>query len=268
MEQADSETAAFEVNQILQWALGNKYLVLAPEDEIDKADSDKAIEAAMRRVRGEPLQYIFGEWEFYGLPFKVGRGVLIPRPETELLVEEALKLLGKNDKVLDLCSGSGCVPIAIAKKKGCGCFGIEISDEAMEYFRLNIELNEVKGIVKALLGDALEPGEELLKELPGEFNVITANPPYLTAEEMETLQKEVRQEPDIALFGGKDGLDFYKVIFGVWKDRLSEDGRFLVEVGDRQAEAVAEIMENEGFRCETASDYGGIKRVVAGRKIS
>ncbi len=268
MEQADSETAAFEVNQILQWALGNKYLVLAPEDEIDKADSDKAIEAAMRRVRGEPLQYIFGEWEFYGLPFKVGRGVLIPRPETELLVEEALKLLGKNDKVLDLCSGSGCVPIAIAKKKDCGCFGVEISDEAMEYFRLNIELNEVKGIVKALSGDALEPGEELLKELPGEFNVITANPPYLTAEEMETLQKEVRQEPDIALFGGKDGLDFYKVIFGVWKDRLSEDGRFLVEVGDRQAEAVAEIMENEGFRCETASDYGGIKRVVAGRKIS
>lgn len=264
LEQADPDCAAFEVNQILYHALGEKAAILTPEEDAEEEAAQKAIAAAVRRAKGEPLQYIFGEWEFYGLPFKVGEGVLIPRPETEILVETALEEVTSDSKVIDLCSGSGCIPIAIAKKTEVQCFGIELSDAALQYFDLNIKLNKTEKSVKALKGDVLAPSGELLRQIPQECSLITANPPYLTAEEMENLQKEVRHEPDIALFGGADGLDFYRSIFGIWKGKLKSGGMFAVEVGDGQADAVAEIMEKEGFRCSTVTDYGGTERVIKG----
>lgn len=265
LEQADPDCAAFETKQILRWALGDKAFVLSPEEEAEEAAAQKAIEAATRRAKGEPLQYIFGQWEFYGLPFKVGEGVLIPRPETEALVETVLRGLSSDSTVIDLCSGSGCIPIAIGKKTGCTCFGVELSDKALEYFRFNIGLNKAENSVTALKGDVLAPSHELLEKLPEKCDLITANPPYLTAEEMENLQREVRHEPDIALFGGKDGLDFYRSIFGIWKPRLRDGGVFAVEVGDGQAEVVREIMEREGMGCEVVRDYGGRERIVCGR---
>ena len=270
LEQADPGSAAFEVNQILHWAMGDKAAVLFPEEETDGGEAQKAIDAAVRRAKGEPLQYIFGEWEFYGLPFKVGEGVLIPRPETEILVETVLKEIGSKKensgcKVIDLCSGSGCIPIALWKRSGAECCGVELSDKALEYFGMNIELNGAAGAVKAIKGDVLAPSAELLERLPDKCDVITANPPYLTAEEMEDLQIEVRHEPDIALFGGVDGLDFYRSIFGIWKERLKKDGLFAVETGDSQAGTVMDIMENEGFRCRKVLDYGGTERVVIGK---
>lgn len=264
LEQADPDCAAFEANQILYWALGDKAATLSPEEETDGEASKKAIDAAVRRAKGEPLQYIFGEWEFYGFPFQVGEGVLIPRPETEILVETALSEIGLYSEVIDLCSGSGCIPIAINKKTNARCFGIELSDSALEYFSNNIKLNKTENSVKALKGDVLAPSEELWEQLPEKCDIITANPPYLTAEEMENLQTEVRHEPDIALFGGADGLDFYRSIFGIWKGRLKNGGVFAVEVGNGQAEAVMEIMRGEGFVCRTVKDYGGMERVVTG----
>lgn len=265
LEHADPDCAAFEANQILHWALGDKAAILSPEEETDREESQKAIDAAVRRAKGEPLQYIFGEWEFYGLPFKVGEGVLIPRPETEILVEAVLSEINPDSKVIDLCSGSGCIPVAVWKKTGAECFGVELSDSALEYFSINIELNEAENSVKALKGDVLAPSAELLEQLPDKCDIITANPPYLTAEEMENLQTEVRHEPDIALFGGADGLDFYRSIFGIWKGRLKKDGIFAVEVGDGQAKAVMEIMGKEGFECRTALDYGRAERVIIGK---
>lgn len=267
LEQADSDCAAFETNQILLWTLGERALILYPEEEVSETASRQAIEAAKRRAEGEPLQYILGEWEFYGLPFKVGEGVLIPRPETEILVETVLKELSSDSRVIDLCSGSGCIPIALWKKSGCSCCGIELSDKALEYFRFNIELNNAEKGVIPLKGDALYPSGELSELLPDSCDVITANPPYLTAEEMENLQTEVRHEPDIALFGGKDGLDFYRRIFGIWKGRLRDGGMFAVEVGNGQAETVSRIMEEEGFGCiKAVRDYGGEKRAVIGQR--
>lgn len=265
LEQHGGASANFETEQILKWATGLDRLTLSPDGEIDGEKAEKAIDAAKRRVKGEPLQYILGEWDFFGLTFRVGEGVLIPRPETELLVEKVLEELKKGGTVIDLCSGSGCIPIAISKKSGARCCGIEISEKALEYFKENIVLNNVGGFVTPLCGDVLNPSEDLLERLPEKCDIITANPPYLTADDMRELQKEVRHEPEIALFGGADGLDFYRVIFGKWKKRLAEKGGFIVETGDRQAEAVRELMEKEGFSCEIIKDYNKIGRLVFGK---
>ncbi|MBD5113605.1 MAG: peptide chain release factor N(5)-glutamine methyltransferase [Ruminococcaceae bacterium] len=265
LEQHGSDSAAFETEQILKWATGLDRLTLTPDSEIDGEKAKKAINAAKRRIKGEPLQYILGEWDFFGLTFRVGEGVLIPRPETELLVEKVLKEIKKDGTVIDLCSGSGCIPIAISKKSGASCYGIEISEKALEYFKENIELNKVRDNVTPLLGDVLAPSESLLDSLPEKCDIITANPPYLTAEDMRELQREVRHEPETALFGGTDGLDFYRVIFGKWKKRLAEKGEFIVETGDKQAETVRELMEKEGFSCEIIKDYNKIGRLVFGR---
>ena len=268
LERNDPDTAEFEANQLLQWATGMDRSALMLETDVDDKAADKAIEAAHRRIKGEPLQYIIGEWEFYGLPFKVGEGVLIPRQETELLVERAIERLPEKGVLIDLCSGSGCIPIAVAKRANANlCYGVELSTEALEYFKENIVLNGVETDVIALQGDVLYPPEELLDDLPAKCSVITANPPYLTAEEMANLQKEVRHEPESALFGGADGLDFYRVIFDVWKNKLERGGSFLVEVGERQAESVRSMMENEGFECGIYTDLNKAERVVAGKYL-
>lgn len=272
LEQSGNPSAVFETDQIMKWVLKLDRLILAPDGEINPQKAEKAINAAMRRAKGEPLQYILGEWDFYGFTFHVGEGVLIPRPETELLAEKAvsgLKEIAENDSrvgtVIDLCTGSGCIPIALAKTTGAVCCGIDISEKALEYFNENIILNETEDKVTAFLGNVIEPDRELLDRLPEKCDIITANPPYLTAREMETLQKEVRHEPEIALFGGSDGLDFYRVIFGIWKERLSEKGEFIVETGDGQAEAVKSLMEKEGFCCGIIKDYNKLGRVVFGK---
>lgn len=272
LEESGNPSAAFETEQIIKWAAGFDRLTSSPDSEIPPEKAETAMNAAKRRAKGEPLQYILGEWDFYGFTFKVGEGVLIPRPETELLTEKALtdlKELSRRDRrtgtVIDLCSGSGCIPITIAKLAEADCRGVEISDAALKYFRENIALHNTEDKVTALKGDVLRPDTELLEQLPEKCDIITANPPYLTVREMEALQEEVRHEPEIALYGGIDGLDFYRVIFGKWKDRLSEKGEFIVETGDRQAEAVKEIMEEEGFVCGILEDYNRIGRVVYGK---
>ena len=272
LEESGNASAAFETEQIMRWATGFDRLTESPDSEIPAEKAETAMNAAKRRVKGEPLQYILGEWDFYGSTFKVGDGVLIPRPETELLTERAiidLKELtrggGKSGTVIDLCSGSGCIPITIARLAEADCCGVEISEEALRYFKENIALHKAEDKVTALKGDVLSPDRQLLEQLPEKCDIITANPPYLTVREMENLQEEVRHEPEIALYGGIDGLDFYRVIFGIWKDRLSDKGEFIVETGDGQAEAVKALMEGEGFVCGILKDYNKIGRVVFGK---
>lgn len=267
LEQNDPDTAVFEANQLLQWATGLDRSALMLETEIDDTAAEKAVNAARRRVKGEPLQYIVGEWEFFRLPFKVGEGVLIPRPETEVLVELALERLPENGVLVDLCSGSGCIPIAAAKNSNVLCYGVEISEAATAYFKENISLNGVQNTVFPMQGDVLEPTKELFSALPEKCDIITANPPYLTAEEMENLQREVRHEPDTALFGGHDGLDFYRVIFGKWKKLLKSGGSFIVEIGEEQSQDVQAFMEREGFSCEIFKDLNGAKRVAVGKLL-
>jgi release factor-specific protein-(glutamine-N5) methyltransferase len=207
-----------------------------------------------RRESGEPLQYILGEWEFYGYTFKVGRGVLIPRPETEFLVDLAKE--HEPQTVYDLCAGSGCVGIALANETGCEVIAVEISDEAIEYLEQN-KTDKIK-VVKA---DVLSSGYVF-----EEADCILVNPPYLTAQEMRELQAEVTHEPEIALYGGEDGLDFYRKLFGLWGGRLKQGGLFAVEVGATQAGDVANIMRQHGFEPMIKKDYAGIERIVYATK--
>lgn len=225
------------------------------------AEQKKAIDAiTAERIKGRPLQYIFGKWEFYGYEFFVGEGVLIPRPETELLVDIAAKNLDKNSVMLDLCSGTGCIPIACTKETGCKAYAVELYDKAFSYLEKNIAHNNAD--VTAVKGDALDNGhfEGVV------FDAVFSNPPYLTGKEMEELQREVRHEPETALYGGEDGLDFYRQLFTLWRPRLRNGGIFAVEVGDKQGGQVKALMEKAGFTAEIIPDLQGIPRVVCGRR--
>lgn len=256
LENAEVFDEKFEANEIVKQILGRDKLHF-PSDEISNEAYESMISLAKERAKGIPLQYLFGEWEFYGLPFYVGRGVLIPRPETELLVELALKYATSESLVLDLCSGTGAIPVSISRVSGCQAFAVELYDEAFSYLEKNIERNGAR--VKAIKADALLEVDEI-SDL--EFDIITSNPPYLTDSEMDRLQREVSYEPETALYGGTDGLLFYRELFTLWKKRLKRNGVFAVEIGDGQEKEVAELIEKEGFTPRFIYDLNGIARVV------
>ncbi|MBP0990004.1 MAG: peptide chain release factor N(5)-glutamine methyltransferase, partial [Oscillospiraceae bacterium] len=209
LERAEVTRSVFEATQITAKALGVEPSEL-PKIYFEEADEGKIVFAdnmSSERAKGRPLQYIIGEWEFYGNKFEVGEGVLIPRPETEMLLDILLNEdKRKIENAADICSGSGCLAISLAKKTDGTVYAVEISDEAEKYLRRNVELNGT-GNVKIIKADAIGFDGELPL-----LDAILCNPPYLDSEDMKNLQKEVAFEPTIALFGGNDGLDFYRKI--------------------------------------------------------
>lgn len=227
-----------------------------------RAEFEKLCE---RRLNGEPLQYLIGEWEFYGLPFKVGEGVLIPRQDTETIVDTVLKKAPRDKAltVIDLCAGSGCIAIALEKHLDCGkIYAVEKSETAMKYLRENISLN--KSRVQAVCADVTD--EQTVNGFD-EADVIVSNPPYLTAEDMRTLQKEVSFEPEMALFGGDDGLEFYRTIIRLWKTRLRQGGLIAFEVGIGMHDEVMTMLVRHGFEnVRAVKDACGVFRCVAGFK--
>ena len=219
-----------------------------------------------RRLRGEPVAYITGSWEFYGLPMTVTPDVLIPRMDTELLVDTAVELLTgrKMDaRILDLCCGSGCIACAIghempATKLVC----IDISATALEICRKNLAQNRLSGRAITMQADATSSPPMSI----GQFDLIVSNPPYIASNEILTLDASVRDyEPIWALDGGEDGLKFYKSIIKYWKSLLQPGGMLLFEVGEGQAEPVSEMLLSGGFRtAATKRDTLGVDRVVLG----
>lgn len=261
--------ARYEAQLIVSRAINTDYRFTVLRDP-DACATDKqaayAQEMALRRLSGEPLQYIFGEWDFYDLTFEVGEGVLIPRQDTETLVElVAESYLGDGMICADLCSGSGCIGISLSRLYKTEMYCYEKSEKAIDYLKRNIEKNRNKlaGEVTALLADVLD--EETV-EAASMFDVIVSNPPYLTAEEMQRLQKEVAFEPEMALFGGGDGLDFYRGILRLWTKRLKSGGLMAVEIGETQAEAVAGLFKENGIEPKVLQDYCHNDRVVYGIK--
>lgn len=221
-----------------------------------------------RREKGEPVAYIIGEWEFYGLTFRVSPAVLIPRQDTEVLVDKAIRLLrdsGGEARFLDLCCGSGCIGIALAANlpESRGILA-DHSALALSVARLNAQLNNVSGRVNAVRVDAREPAPQML----GQFDGICCNPPYVTQPELEELDSSVKDyEPLSALDGGADGLDFYRLIPAGYREALRPGGSLLFEVGAGQAGAVASFLGDAGYqRIETVRDSQGIERVVAAQK--
>lgn len=209
-------------------------------------------ELISRRKSGEPLQYILGKWEFMGLPFYTRPCALIPRQDTETLCEEALKINGRGKTLLDLCCGTGCIGVSLAKLGGFEATFGDISPDCLGLARENAALNGVSG--KFLLTD-------MFFDISGSFDLICVNPPYIPTSELASLQAEVKREPALALDGGADGLDFYRRISRDYAAHLNPGGALLMEVGAGQAEDVAAMFPN----ARRIEDICCIERVVAVR---
>ena len=218
-----------------------------------------------RHLQGEPVAYLIGEWEFYGLPLDISEAVLIPRVDTEVLAAEAIdyvRALGPC-RVLDLCAGSGCVGLAVAANAPqCRVLLGEISEAAVRICRQNIRRNQLGGQVSVMVMDAMEKPAAAI----GEFDCIVCNPPYIPRADIETLDRSVKNfEPYQALCGGEDGYDFYSAISQNWRKALKAGGRLYFEVGIGQADTVLRLMRANGFGdINVVQDTGGIPRVVYG----
>lgn len=222
-----------------------------------------------RRTAGEPVAYVLGEWEFMSLPMQVEPGVLIPRADTEVLAELAIKLLRARGtpgaRVLDLCCGSGCIGISIAANvPNCRVVLVDKSMKALRLSRANVLRNNVTRNVTVIESDAMSPPPMLL----GRFDLIVCNPPYIASDEIGTLDSSVKDfEPREALDGGPDGLDFYRYIVPVWSDILKDKGGLLFECGEGQADSIKGLLQAEGFKnIAYHKDAIGVDRVVAAIK--
>lgn len=258
---AGIEDAQLEARALTQAVLKiGSTAFLTDDSDIDERLLSELFKKAEKRADGYPLQYIIGEWEFFSLPFAVGEGVLVPRQDTEQLVLFAIEFLKEkpNAEVIDLCSGSGCIAISIAKHfPKAKVTAVEKSDRAFSYLLKNIEKNNVK--VNAVLGDIAELETEKY------YDLVVSNPPYIESDVLPTLQKEVKHEPAMALDGGNDGLSFYRLIARRWLPKIKHGGALAVEIGYNQKAAVTEIFKNAGLenvRC--IKDYGGNDRVIVG----
>jgi release factor glutamine methyltransferase len=219
-----------------------------------------------------PLQYLLGEWEFYGNRMKVGEGVLIPRPETEMLVTITRNFFDAQEnttpKIIDLCTGTGCIAISLKKiYPYADVRAVEMSTQAFPYISFNEKLNDVTIITSR--GDATkESALQNFKDNFGtqlRFDAIVCNPPYLSKLEMNNLQPELKYEPEMALLGGLDGLDFFRVIPNIWKKALRPGGMLLFEMGDTQAGEVNKCLKRAGFTdIKIFNDDAGHKRAIAG----
>ncbi len=232
------------------------------------AEVEQAVEAmARRRLAGEPAAYITGGWSFCGLDLAVDENVLIPRGDTEVLVETVLNLSGKSDselRILDLCTGSGCIGCALARfLPNSHVVLADVSPAALRVARENVQRCGLGVRAVTLEADALAPAPARL----GSFDFIVCNPPYIPAAEIATLDASVRDyEPRLALDGGEDGLKFYRAVLGGWKGLLRQSGWLVFEVGETQADEVEKLMRLAGLRSlGRAKDSGGYDRVVYGR---
>ncbi|MEE0929139.1 MAG: peptide chain release factor N(5)-glutamine methyltransferase [Acutalibacteraceae bacterium] len=224
---------------------------------LDHSEIDQIV---TQRRNGRPLQYIFGKWWFYKSEFLVGEGVLVPRQDTEILLETGLQLIKnkKSPKVADLCAGSGCIGISLAlERPDAKVIAAEKYDEAYGWLKKNKEYCKALNL-EAVQADVLAPFDQ-------GFDLILCNPPYIPYGDKNVLSKEVLSEPHTALFGGEDGLYFYREISRLWKSRLTVGGHLAFEVGINEADEVANIMKTCGFsEIGTENDILGIPRVVFG----
>lgn len=232
--------------------------VLRQDEAVSEADYNRTLELIKKRAEHIPLQYITRSQEFMGLEFEVTEEVLIPRQDTELLVEEVLKFCS-NKSVLDLCTGSGCIIISLAKLSNpVKSTAVDISEGAIALASRNAHRHGVQ--VEFLQGDLYEPVED-------RYDIIVSNPPYIPTKDIKELMPEVREhEPIIALDGREDGLDFYRRIIANAKEHLREKGMIFFEIGYNQGEAVKQLFLDAGFKdVLIKKDLSGLNRVVSAR---
>lgn len=273
----EEREAQLDARLLLEYICGTDLQTMLMDGEMPVSKEDAAAyrELVERRVRREPLAYILGKWDFMGLTFEVNSGVLIPEQDTENMVEEALRHLEDGSRILDLCTGSGCILLSLLHySNDCVGVGTDISGPALEIARRNADALGLSGQVMWMQGDlfeALPPVSETdsnpfdnLFVRPEKYDMIIANPPYIRSDVIDTLAPEVCcAEPRLALDGGADGLDFYRRIIRRAPAHLVIGGRIMLEIGFDQAEDVAALLQENGYYgVEVIRDYGGNDRIV------
>ena len=252
---------AFEAKCLIEDLLGYKFPfgdTVLTEEEISSID--KAVD---KRLSGYPLQYILGKWDFYDMSLYVGEGVLIPRPETEMLVDFALSKYSSDYSpvILDLCSGTGCIGITLAKHLPASeVYLVEKESKALSYIEKNIKKYELSN-VKVIKGDIFAFDFSLL---PKKADMILSNPPYVPASEIDTLADELSFEPRSALDGGEDGLDFYRAFSENWTD-IVKGGYMAFECAEDQARKIVEIFRGKYTENKVLRDLNNIDRIVVFR---
>lgn len=266
LETEEPDMAGFMARSLICHVSGkNPDLFLADRDLYATEEVCRAVDAGLRRLKqGEPLAYVLGEWDFYGLNLTVSPDVLIPRDDTcavtSLAIQQAL-FLNQDPRVLDLCCGSGCIGLAIASRvKDARVTLADLSPEALTVAKRNMMQTKLSARVRCVQVNALEPAPAFL----GKFDLIVSNPPYITAEEMEALPVSVRNyEPHMALYGGEDGLDFYRSIAKNFSRALKPGGFLCFEFGMGQGDAVCRILEDNDYAVlERVRDYNDRERAV------
>lgn len=262
LQDAGIPDAEFEVRCMLEQITGQKYC-----SALNPVQNQQILDMLQRRIQGEPLQYILGEWEFYGLRMFVGKGVLIPRADTEVLIDTVLERYEKQAhlKILDLCTGSGCIALALAHHLPYAeISAVDTSAAALFYAEKNKAYHH--SAIQLIHADVLD---RKFAEQFQDYDIIISNPPYLTGQEMQELQIEVRHEPALALLGGdrEEGTYFYRCITAIWKSALKSGGMLAYEIGWKQAQRVRKILESHAFdNIQVIQDWGQRDRVVIGKK--
>ena len=252
-----------EVNILFCEAFNCKQSELLLKKEISKKDQKRINGFIKKRLEGMPIQKIFKRAYFFDYTFFVNNNVLCPRPETEILTEECINYVNSIQKksnyackVLDLCTGSGCIAITINKKTGAETFASDISSKALYVARKNCK--KLGSKVKFIKSN-------MFKSIKQKFDVIISNPPYIKKGDISHLDREVKKyDPLIALDGGDDGLDFYRIIANQSKEYLNQNGKVFLEVGLGEAKLVSDMLTKNGFDCVIKKDYNNIERIVIG----
>ena len=269
MTQEDAQTAGNLARSLLCSITGktNEQIIADRELYAGEQTCEEMEKAVARVLAGEPLAYVMGQWEFFGLPLVVTKDVLIPRDDTcavtELAIKQAL-FLPSGPRILDLCCGSGCIGLAIASRvKDAKVTCADLSKEALAVTKKNIALNKMTGRVSCLQADAMAEPSPFL----GKFDLIVSNPPYITTDEMVQLPESVKDyEPHMALHGGADGLDFYRSISEKFSKALKSGGYLCYEFGMGQGDVVCRILQENGYTIlERSRDYNDRERAVIAR---
>ena len=266
LAQDENQDAGLMARMLICQASGKDQAQFLAERDLYAPESVvKQVQQGLNRLlAGEPIAYILGQWEFYGLPLKVNPHVLIPRDDTCAVAELAIRqslFLEQDPRILDLCCGSGCIGLAIAKRvKDAKVTLADISQAALAVAKENAAYNKLSGRVRCVRANALEPAARFL----GKFDLIVSNPPYITAAEMEQLPASVADfEPHLALYGGEDGLDFYRSIAENYTPALRPGGYLCLEFGMGQGDQVCRILTQAGYTIlERARDFNQIERAV------